>query len=644
MTDSSARLADAAVLLAVDHDAEASPVVRFATQELRRILLATTGRAVSVVDASGGRPDTIVLGQDPSLGEDPGDDVIAIDVRGGVGTITGSNERSVLIAAYRYLTELGCRFVRPGPDGEHLPPIDLDRSPVTVRERAALRHRGVCIEGAASLTNLLDLIDWLPKVGMNSYFIQFDSPHVFLRSWYERRTDPAGHVPDYPITERTEAVHRAVLAEIERRGLVHHAVGHGWTSEAIGVTATGWDAVTGANFPRELVAEVDGVRELWGGVPLNTELCYSRPEVRSAMARAVADHARAHPEIDVLHVWLSDGNANHCECDACARLRPADWYVMMLNELDQILTEEGTPTTIAFLAYHQLLWPPLAETIDAPERFVLMFAPIHRDASAPMVEPTGAELPPYEGNATRSPVRNGDFLDLLRSWRNTYPGSTFDFDYHLMWQHCFDPGQLTIARTLHADIGGMQTNGLDGLISCQSQRVFSAGGFAMTVMARTLWDTSTSFDDVIADHAAATFGPDGRVVAEHLQWLSDAVAEWGLNPRTIAQPTIEPTAVEAVRNRLARLSALVDEHGDDDHPVQAISWHHLGFHLRVWEGLCGVWEAVADRDRPAMMKRWTRLIETVWQSQDQHQAVFDAPNFCQTVDGYLNRLLPAVSK
>ena len=37
-------------------------------------------------------------------------DRIFIDVKGSVGVISGSNERSVLMAVYRFMKELGCRL------------------------------------------------------------------------------------------------------------------------------------------------------------------------------------------------------------------------------------------------------------------------------------------------------------------------------------------------------------------------------------------------------------------------------------------------------------------------------------------------------------------------------------------------------
>lgn len=55
---------------------------------------------------------TIPVVDDPVM-----DDAIAISVENGKGYISGSNERSVLIAAYRFLNELGCQWFRPGDEG-----------------------------------------------------------------------------------------------------------------------------------------------------------------------------------------------------------------------------------------------------------------------------------------------------------------------------------------------------------------------------------------------------------------------------------------------------------------------------------------------------------------------------------------------
>lgn len=97
---------------------------------------------------------------------------------------------STLLAVYRYLHELGCRWVWPGADGEFIPHVDLAQTRVEVSEAASYRHRGICIEGAVSYEHVRDVIEWLPKVGFNAYFIQFREGFTFFDRWYSRKNNP----------------------------------------------------------------------------------------------------------------------------------------------------------------------------------------------------------------------------------------------------------------------------------------------------------------------------------------------------------------------------------------------------------------------------------------------------------------------
>ena len=163
--------------------------ILFACHELRKYMSAVTTDSIIVMKGDARNHDGLVLGvalhpalqqvKDPAL-----DDAIVIDVQGRSGVITGTNPRSVLIAAYRYLRELGFGFVRPGKDGE-LYPEKLEQKPVYIREKAACRQRMVCLEGSTSFESVLDMVDWLPKVAMNGYFTQFFTPLIFFKRWYQ---------------------------------------------------------------------------------------------------------------------------------------------------------------------------------------------------------------------------------------------------------------------------------------------------------------------------------------------------------------------------------------------------------------------------------------------------------------------------
>ncbi len=72
-------------------------------------------------------------------------------------------------------------------------------------------------------------------------------------------------------------------AEMKKRGLIHHAVGHGWTCEPFGISGLGWEEQEYTLSPQVTcsLALVNGKREIWKGVALNTNLCYSNPHIVS---------------------------------------------------------------------------------------------------------------------------------------------------------------------------------------------------------------------------------------------------------------------------------------------------------------------------------------------------------------------------
>ena len=108
--------------------------VEFAADELKKYLQRILGKDTSVVlekkeNFNQAVKDVIWVGTSEKFHSDLGlevqnpelDDAIAIEVEGGSGIISGVNPRSVLLGVYRFLTEIGCRWVRPGLDGEILP-------------------------------------------------------------------------------------------------------------------------------------------------------------------------------------------------------------------------------------------------------------------------------------------------------------------------------------------------------------------------------------------------------------------------------------------------------------------------------------------------------------------------------------------
>ncbi len=454
-------------------------------------------------------------------------DRVVLKVKDGAGYITGSNERSVLFAVYKALGALGCNWVRPSIDGEFIPKKKLSVSDFNFEldHTPSYHHRGVCIEGSNKYENIYDMIDWMPKAGLNEYFMQFHIPYAFFDRWYNRwcgeylgQNDPITKEDALYMTSRLDE-------EIKLRGMGYHKGGHGWTLPLVGELGAGWykyDKPVPADV-QAMFAEVDGKRELWGGSLFDTNLCYSDPAVRKRFLLGIVNYCKANPAVDRLHFWLADKYNNQCECENCKKMRPADNYVVMLNELDEMLTAEGISTKIVFLLYFDLLWAPEVERIKNPDRFTLMFAPITRSYMQAYIDAvTGetAECDPFVYNKIELPSEVNKNLAHLRAWQKLFDGDSFVFDYHLMWDFMTDPGCYRISRVLHDDMKNLDKLGLDGMVSCQLQRVSSPTCLHMYSMARALWDKTSEFEDAAKEYFDISFDRDADKVRECMKLLS----------------------------------------------------------------------------------------------------------------------------
>ena len=572
------------------------------------------------------------------------DDAFSIDVKDGCGKICGSNPRSILFGCYRYLKELGCTWVRPGKDGEFIPKRSIQGTKVLVDEKAAYRHRGICIEGSVSYDHVADMIDWMPKICMNAYFNQFNNPVTFYNRWYEHRSST--YLTGEPLTAREIAGLRdRSVAEMKKRGLLYHTAGHGWTCEPFGIPGEAWEP-NEYDIPvesQQCLALVNGKRELWGNVPLNTNLCYSNPYVRQKIADAVTQRCKEGPEIDYVQVWLADGTNNHCECEKCRTMRPADWYVTLLNDIDAKLTEAGIDTKVVFLLYVDLLWEPEKVRLNNPDRFTLMFAPITRTYSASIANADwfdDEDLPPFTLNQLKFPESVGENLAWMRRWRKQFDGDGFDFDYHFMWDHFCDPGYYDMAKTLFADMQSLRTVGLNGMISCQNQRVFLPTGLGMVAMATALWDEKADFESMAKAYFKDAFGNDAETVESYLRTLSqliDPVYIRGEKPAVNEENATKLAQVPAHLDRYLEL--ICDRIGDSTLPdSMRTSWKYLYHHSQLCRKYALTFQRKAEgkMEEAELLKQ--ELLDFACEKEMDIHHVFDAYEFMVSINRYFSKL------
>lgn len=628
----------------------------FAAEELKKYLLQSVSDEIIICEGGDLTEGAIRLGVGlrddiPPVEDAYYDDAIVIDVKGHSGVITGSNARSVLIAAYRYLRELGYTFIRPGKEGERAPE-DFRAKDVFVCEAADYRYRNVCIEGSVFYESVADMIDWIPKVGMNGYYTQFFTPWIFFKRWYHHEgyefKNP--YLAPEPLTvEDVEGFVKTYEKEITKRSLVYVKVGHGWTCDPFGMTSLGWESVPKESIPKSVnkyFAQLNGERKLFDippmyvNVPLISQLCYGNPEVRETIISAFVDFCRENPHVDMVGFALADGDNNYCECDACKKLRPSDYKVMMVKEINKRLDQEGLHTKILFDVYVDHLWTPLEQTLpDDQSRLTMSFCPISRTYTSSFPLTTSKKIKKFEYNKLAFPESVEELLAYFGEWKKLFHNELVCFDYYYMWDCYKDIGRTEVARVIHDDIVNYRELDIGGLISCQAQRVFAPTSLGMNMMAATLWNRSCTFDEVRDYVLKAEFGKDFALVKDFLQDLSI----YGL-PEVVRmeKPLRAKENVASYEKCLSRLRGFVqtiNEHIDAETDTCVnLSWKYLKFHTDVTTMLIELLKAMAQGEDYAPF--WATLEDFVNRHEYDFKQYFDVFEFKRTY----GRLFPMLAK
>ena len=508
----------------------ADHVIDFAAEELKKYLRMMMPECGDIsISYEPGAADGFRLGLAEDFGlsfpeaADPYlDDVVHIETDEKGGILTGSNQRSVLFAVYRLLKENGCRWLYPGIDGEYIPIKDIE--PISYHHLASHRFRGHCNEGAESQQCMIETIDYYAKLEMNAYMIEFDVPYHYYDSYYSHKFNQKNRPPEPVSHDQVKQWKRVCEVEIAKRGLQFHDMGHGWTAEPYGLDSTNQWKPTTDPIPeeaREHLAMMNGVRELYGGVALNTNLCMSNPKTRTIMAQAVADYAETHQNVSFVHVWLADGTRNHCECEECVKLNPSDYYIMIMNELDEELTRRNLDTRIVFIAYIDTLYAPLKTTIKNSQRFSLLYAPIQRSYTGSVKKDQIKPTPAFIRNAWPTPVSAEENAAFLLDWQKGWHGPCFSYEYHY-WKHLYyDPGMMYISRRIYEDIVSLKEIGLDGFVEDGSQRPFFPNGFSVYIFAEALLNRDCDYDKVVEDYFSHAYGESWKEVLALLTEITD---------------------------------------------------------------------------------------------------------------------------
>ena len=505
-------------------------VIDFAAQELKkylRMMMPRCGEIPVTFDAEA--KDGFRIGVYSDFGMTANvensylDDAVYIKTDAHSGIIAGSNPRAALIAVYRFLRENGCRWLFPGPDGESIPTVDC-LEPVSYEHIADKRYRGQCNEGAETQRCMFDAIDFTPKIGLNTFMMEFDIPTSYYKHYYSHKFD--SYKEAIPSSKTILQWKRECEVEIQKRGLLFHDMGHGWTILPFGLCNSGDWSVTAdsdvSDQTRQYLAQINGKRELYGGIAINTNVCMSNPEVRRKIADYIVDYSKTQNNVDFLHVWLADNSNNHCECDECRKMDTSDWYITLMNDIGDALTKAGLNTHVVFIVYVDTIWPPKQVKINDPDRFTMLFAPITRFYTETYKEDADmSAVVPYTRNTLKLPRGMAENLAYLAEWKKMFKGDCFCYEYHFWRTQFFDLGSKFLSKIIYDDIAGLDKHGLKGIVEDGSQRSFFPNGLCFTIYGEALFDGSRSYESMVEDYYSHAYGSDWRLVSDYLDKVSE---------------------------------------------------------------------------------------------------------------------------
>jgi hypothetical protein len=317
--------------------------------------------------------------------------------------------------------------------------------------------------------------------------------------------------------------------------------------------------------------------------------------------------------------------------------------VTLLNDIDAKLTEVGVSTKVVFLLYVDLLWEPQQVRLNNPDRFTLMFAPITRTYSASIASAEWfdeEDLPPFTHNKLKFPESVGENLAWMRRWRKHFQGDGFDFDYHFMWDHFCDPGYYAMAKTLFTDMQSLHNVDLNGMISCQNQRVFLPTGLGMVAMATALWDENADFDTMAKSYFKDAFGVDAETVESYLKTLSELVDPVYIRNEKHAVNEENATKLAQVPAHLDSYLELIQSKMRDTTLPESMraSWGYLYHHSQLCRKYALTFQRKAEGKMEEAERLKQELLDFAWEKELDIHHVFDAYEFMVSINRYFSKL------
>jgi len=456
----------------------AESVLKFAAQDLERYLKQVTGDSVVVGDAEARHH--IYLGEIPAnapadatylreAAEKLQEDGFVIRSIGPDVVILGKGSRGNLYGCYAFLERQGLRWFFPGKQYEVVPHHALDWSvPLDVSESPTFPKR-ILFYWPNNYSSVEDWIDFSAKVRLNRMAFHYTWPAM---DWYT-------------------VLQSKLLPELQKRGMEIEVGGH----------------FLSTFMPRTLFTQhPDWFRMNEQGKRVNDfNMNPFSQEALDYLAGGATQYLRQMPEASLFHLWADDIEGGGWSHEPGKEdYTPSDQALLVSNYLVEKLREKLPRADLAYLAYHDTVFPP--RVVKPGAGLIYFYAPRERCYAHALNDPT-CNL-------------NRKYAQALENGLPAFGSANAEvFEYYadqILYENMTNP---PIPEVLSADLQYYHKLGIPAVGALMTNTSnFVTPMVNMFLYPQALWDSQRNLNQSLQEYATLYFGDPS--LARYFQELS----------------------------------------------------------------------------------------------------------------------------
>lgn len=429
--------------------------------------------------------------------------------------LTGGSNRAVLYAVYDFLHRLGCQWLSPKfsfykGKAEFIPHkssliYDVSHN---IQEQPVFAYRKLDVEEGRThnTQNLLQLIDWMPKLRFNTLMVPLDYGGNGRVQWDKWRKE--------------------LTPELKKRGLMIEVGGHGYqnflNANMIVKSQTGEEVTLFQQHPDWFGKDKNCNPSPAEYLVFNT----SDQDAVNYFMDNILNYIREHPEIDIFDFWPPDG-AHWAECPAFSALGSSqDRQARLANQVDSAIKKIRPDMQLEIIAYARALLPP--ENVSLNEDILVDFCPIDQSFEKQINNP--------------SAENNANYVHAIRSWRKNFSGNISLYSYYRKYAWRSLPN--IIPHYMQRDMQWYAKVPLQGISIYSEPGDWGTYELNYYTLGHLAWNPNCYVDSLINQFYTIRFGSDWKAVKEIYTSLENIVRKYSSIPFTELKPAQQISKAE----------------------------------------------------------------------------------------------------